>query len=314
MLKTSVGALLDLNVVKNLTGSAMAGSIGGFNAHAANLVAAVFLATGQDAAQVVESSSCITLLEPANGGADLHVSVTMPSIEVGTVGGGTVLAGQAAALELLGVRGPHPTTPGANAATLARVVAGTVLAGELSLLSALASGDLVKSHMKFNRSSGNLPALSALAADKGCGAALGDKEKAASSSGSNLYGLERGSHGSGGLSSTSAGNLNALCERLGGGSSAGEGGSSSAGCSPRPRGLLPAGGPSPPGGEPSTSAAHGALSSSPGDPRPSFENWAAASPVRAVGAPLPPRPPSNLGLHSRTSSRVSLDSGLHTEG
>ena len=63
VLKTSVEALVELNVSKNLVGSAMAGSIGGFNAHAANLVAAVFIATGQDPAQVVESSNCITLME-----------------------------------------------------------------------------------------------------------------------------------------------------------------------------------------------------------------------------------------------------------
>jgi hydroxymethylglutaryl-CoA reductase (NADPH) len=63
VLKTTVEALVELNVSKNLVGSAMAGSIGGFNAHAANLVAAVFIATGQDPAQVVESSNCITLME-----------------------------------------------------------------------------------------------------------------------------------------------------------------------------------------------------------------------------------------------------------
>jgi hydroxymethylglutaryl-CoA reductase (NADPH) len=50
-------------MTKNLIGSAMAGSIGGFNAHAANLVAATFLATGQDPAQVVESANCITVMK-----------------------------------------------------------------------------------------------------------------------------------------------------------------------------------------------------------------------------------------------------------
>ena len=52
-----------LNTKKNLVGSALAGAIGGFNAHAANIVAAVFLATGQDMAQVVESSQCLTDIE-----------------------------------------------------------------------------------------------------------------------------------------------------------------------------------------------------------------------------------------------------------
>ena len=63
VLKTSVDELVELNISKNLVGSAMAGSIGGFNAHAANIVTAVFLATGQDPAQNVESSNCITLMK-----------------------------------------------------------------------------------------------------------------------------------------------------------------------------------------------------------------------------------------------------------
>ena len=63
LLKSDVNALVELNIAKNLIGSAMAGSIGGFNAHAANLVAAMFLATGQDPAQVVESSNCITVMK-----------------------------------------------------------------------------------------------------------------------------------------------------------------------------------------------------------------------------------------------------------
>jgi hypothetical protein len=71
----------------------MSGTAGGFNAHAANIVTAIFIATGQDPAQNVESSNCITLLSPSGEG-DLHISCTMPSIEVGTVGGGTHLAPQ----------------------------------------------------------------------------------------------------------------------------------------------------------------------------------------------------------------------------
>lgn len=63
VLKSDVNALVELNTSKNLIGSAMAGSIGGFNAHAANIVAAMFLATGQDPAQVVESSQCITIMK-----------------------------------------------------------------------------------------------------------------------------------------------------------------------------------------------------------------------------------------------------------
>jgi len=74
-------------------------------------------------------------------------------VQVGTVGGGTQLASQAACLNLLGVKGASKESPGANARLLATIVAGAVLAGELSLMSAIASGQLVNSHMKYNRSS-----------------------------------------------------------------------------------------------------------------------------------------------------------------
>lgn len=76
----------------------------------------------------------------------------MPSIEVGTLGGGTILEPQGAMLDMLGVRGSHPTTPGENARRLARIIGGAVLAGELSLCAALAAGHLVKAHMAHNRS------------------------------------------------------------------------------------------------------------------------------------------------------------------
>eukprot|EP00741_Cyanophora_paradoxa_P021712 tig00000241_g20957.t1 len=160
VLKTTVEALVDLNTQKNLIGSALAGSVGGFNAHAANIVTAVYIATGQDPAQNVESSTCMTLFERINEGRDLHVSVTMPSVEVGTVGGGTHLPGQAACLDILGVRGSNAERPGANAERLARIVAGAVLAGELSLMSALAAGHLVRAHMQHNRAAPKPPCVS----------------------------------------------------------------------------------------------------------------------------------------------------------
>nr|CAD7433645.1 unnamed protein product [Timema monikensis] len=154
VLKTSVHGLVDVNIAKNLIGSAIAGSIGGFNAHAANVVTAIFIATGQDPAQNVSSSNCMTLMEPwGEAGEDLYISVTMPSIEIGTIGGGTVLPPQGACLEMLGVKGPNIECPGENANTLARIVCATVLAGELSLMSALTAGHLVKSHLRHNRSS-----------------------------------------------------------------------------------------------------------------------------------------------------------------
>ncbi|CAM9506508.1 unnamed protein product [Choristocarpus tenellus] len=151
-LKTTVKAMVETNTQKNLIGSAMAGALGGFNAHASNVVTAVFLATGQDPAQNVESSTCMTIMEQMDNG-DLLVSVNMPSIEVGTVGGGTSLPAQSACLDMIGCRGAtkSPGRPGENAQQMARVVAGATLAGELSLIAALASNQLVRAHMQHNR-------------------------------------------------------------------------------------------------------------------------------------------------------------------
>ncbi|XP_077398848.1 3-hydroxy-3-methylglutaryl-coenzyme A reductase-like [Vanacampus margaritifer] len=160
MLKSSTAALVELNINKNLVGSAMAGSVGGFNAHAANIVAAIFIACGQDPAQTVSSANCITQMEATGpDGQDLYISCTMPSIELGTVGGGTNLPAQQACLQMLGVQGTRPDQPGENARQLARVVCATVLAGELSLMAALQAGHLVKSHMTHNRSKSNFAAL-----------------------------------------------------------------------------------------------------------------------------------------------------------
>lgn len=94
--------------------------------------------------------STLLICNSLNG--NLQISVSMPCIEVGTIGGGTVLEPQSACLDLLGVRGAHPTNPGDNARRLARIVAASVLAGELSLCSALAAGHLVQAHMAHNRS------------------------------------------------------------------------------------------------------------------------------------------------------------------
>lgn len=150
-LKTTVPALVSTNLNKNLIGSAMAGAMGGFNAHASNIVTAIFLATGQDPAQNVESANCITLMEEVEETGDLWISCTMPSIEVGTVGGGTTLPAQAACLEMMGCKGGSREEPGKNAQRLALIVAAATMAGELSLMSALAANTLVQAHMKHNR-------------------------------------------------------------------------------------------------------------------------------------------------------------------
>lgn len=150
VLNTTVKDLVKTHTIKNLIGSSLAGSIGGNNAHASNIVSAAFIATGQDPAQNVESSNCLLVLEELKNG-NLHASVVMPCIEVGTVGGGTSLPSQRACLNMLGVGGAHRDIPGDNAKELAQIVAGAVLAGELSLNSALASNELISAHMDLNR-------------------------------------------------------------------------------------------------------------------------------------------------------------------
>lgn len=139
VLKTTANAVYDVWLAKCMIGSAMAGSMG-FNAQYANIIAAIFLATGQDIAHVVEGSIGITTCEVVND--DLYISIYLPDCMVGTVGGGTGLATQKEALSIMGV-----TTSQA----FAEVVAGAVLAGEISLLSSLAQGSLAKAHQRLAR-------------------------------------------------------------------------------------------------------------------------------------------------------------------
>jgi hydroxymethylglutaryl-CoA reductase (NADPH) len=146
-LHTTPEAIEEANTRKNLVGSAKAGSLG-FNAHAANVVAAAFLATGQDAAQVVEGSNAITTVEARDDA--LYASVSLASLEVGTVGGGTKLGTQAEALDVLGLRGGGDPA-GSNADALAEIIAVGALAGELSLLAALASRHLSSAHEDLGR-------------------------------------------------------------------------------------------------------------------------------------------------------------------
>jgi len=146
-LHTTPAAIAEVNSRKNHVGSAKAGSLG-FNAQAANIVAAIFLATGQDAAQVVEGANAITTAEAREAG--LYLSVTLASLEVGTVGGGTTLATQAEALDLLGVQGGGDP-PGSNADAFAELIAVGALAGECSLLAAMASRHLASAHEELGR-------------------------------------------------------------------------------------------------------------------------------------------------------------------
>jgi hydroxymethylglutaryl-CoA reductase (NADPH) len=146
-LKATPEDLCEVNYRKNFLGSARAVSFG-FNAHVANIVAAMYIACGQDPAHVVEGSNAITSAELHDG--DLLFTVSFPSLPLGTVGGGTGLATQSECLSLLGVRGGGDP-PGSNARKLAEIVASASLAGELSLLGALASQDLAKAHAKYGR-------------------------------------------------------------------------------------------------------------------------------------------------------------------
>jgi len=145
VLKTSAKGFYDVWLAKCMTGSALAGSMG-FNAQFANIIAAIFLATGQDPAHVVEGSLGITSTEII--GENLYVSIYLPDLMVGTVGGGTGLATQKEALSILGIKGGRN---GKSAERLAEIIAGSVLAGEISLLASLSEGSLVKAHNKLGR-------------------------------------------------------------------------------------------------------------------------------------------------------------------
>ena len=141
-LHTTSAAVVETNYRKNLVGSSMAGTFGA-NAHAANMVAAFYIATGQDPAQVVGGSMSITTCEDIDG--DLYICVRMPAVEVGTVGGGTRLPCQREALSMIGCLGDG------KAKKLAELVAVTVLAGELSTLAAQAAGQLGSAHAALGR-------------------------------------------------------------------------------------------------------------------------------------------------------------------
>jgi hydroxymethylglutaryl-CoA reductase (NADPH) len=147
ILKTDAKSLIEVNYRKNLVGSARAGSMG-FNAHAANIVAAMFIACGQDAAHAIDGSTCITTVDLTESG--VYVSVTLPSLPVGTVGGGTGLETQQECLRIIGVAGGG-NPPGTNARKLAEIIGSAVLAGEISLLGALAAQHLARAHQQLGR-------------------------------------------------------------------------------------------------------------------------------------------------------------------
>ncbi len=112
--------------------------------HSANAITAMFIATGQDVANVAESSAGIIYSE-LTPERDLYISITIPSLIVATYGGGTALATQRECLELLGCYGKGKVNK------LAEIIAGTVLAGEISLAAAISSSDWVSSHEQYGR-------------------------------------------------------------------------------------------------------------------------------------------------------------------
>ena len=140
-LGTTVQAMLDYGQVANL-GSHLSGQLGA-QAHFANGLAALYIATGQDAACVAESAIGITRMEARDGG--LFCSVTMPNILVGSVGGGTSLPSQTAGLNILGLKGAG------KGAALAEVVAATCLCGEISIVAAIAAGHFTRAHENLAR-------------------------------------------------------------------------------------------------------------------------------------------------------------------
>ena len=146
ILKTTSQKIYDVWLSKNMIGSAMSGSLG-FNAHFANIVSAVFIATGQDPAHVTDASMGLTTARVTRNG-DLYFSIYIPALMVGTVGGGTNLETQKEALSIMGIVGGND---GKNSQKLAEIIGGGVLAGELSLLASLAEGTLASSHKKLAR-------------------------------------------------------------------------------------------------------------------------------------------------------------------
>lgn len=143
VLKTTPEKMHDLVVRKCQTGSVMAGSLG-FNAHFANVIAAIFIATGQDIAHVVEGSMGITSTEITKNG-DLYFSVYIPSLLIGTVGGGTHLPSQRECLELMGIKKTG------DVLKFASLVGAAVLSGEISLIASQAEGSLASAHKKHGR-------------------------------------------------------------------------------------------------------------------------------------------------------------------
>ena len=142
IMHTNIDLVYKARQITNL-GSLLSG-VNNNGAHSANAITALFIATGQDVANVAESSAAIVYAEITPQG-DYYYSITLPSLIVATYGGGTALATQRECLELLGCYGQDKVRK------FAEILAATVLCGELSLATAIASEDWVQSHEQYGR-------------------------------------------------------------------------------------------------------------------------------------------------------------------
>ena len=147
-LKTTPEKVVDLNIKKNLIGTMIAGGLRSANAHYANMLLAFYLATGQDAANIIEGSQGVVHAEVRDD--DLYFSCTIPNLIVGSVGNGKGLEFVEDNLRKLGCKEERPA--GDNARRLAAICAATVLCGELSLLAAQTNpGELMRAHIELER-------------------------------------------------------------------------------------------------------------------------------------------------------------------
>jgi len=141
VMRVTPEALVRHSAVANV-GAFLSGAVNN-GLQSSNAIAALFIACGQDAANVAESSAALIHSELADDG--LYVAITLPSLIVATYGGGTALPQQAECLAMLDCSGPGKVN------ALAEIVAGTVLAGEISLASAISALDWVSAHEQYGR-------------------------------------------------------------------------------------------------------------------------------------------------------------------
>jgi len=147
-LKTTPEKVVQLNIRKNLIGTMLAGGLRSANAHFANMLLGFYLATGQDAANIVEGSQGLTMAEERDG--DLYFSTTLPNLIVGTVGNGKELPFVLENMKRMGL--DTERKPGENSRRLACLCAAAVLCGELSLLAAQTNpGELMDAHRRIER-------------------------------------------------------------------------------------------------------------------------------------------------------------------